>query len=99
MKSFKISFYKSESGELVKIKELFRLADSIDELVAAPPQEFFDMLSDYFPLQGWAEMEENRANVYVIFAPRAAEGVSDIEVNDFREWLDNIKPADFKGTV
>lgn len=99
MKSFKISFYKSEGGELIKIRELFRLADSIDELVASPPQEFMEMLNDYFPLQGWAEMEENRANVYVIFAPRAAEGDKDVEVNDFRKWLDNIKPADFKGTV
>ena len=95
MKSFKISFYKSEGGELSFIKHFFRLADKIEDLVANPPQEFLDMLGDFMPLQGWAEVEESKANIYVIFSPRGSQ-IKDVEQNEFRQWLDKIKPADFK---
>ncbi|MFA6449829.1 MAG: hypothetical protein WCX65_10190 [bacterium] len=98
MKSFKISFYKSDGGELTKLLQFFRLAEKIEDLVANPPQEFLDMLDEYLPLQGWAEMEENRANIYVVFTPRG-NNIRDFEHNEFRRWLDTIKPADFKGAA
>ncbi len=93
MRTFKIIFYKSEKGELVKAQEVFRLANSINELVEAPPQEFFDMLDDYFPLHGWAEIEERRATIFVIFTKRKAN-LQDIDRKDFKEWLESVNPSD-----
>ncbi len=96
MKTFKISFYKSEMGELVKVREFFRLANTVDELVANPPEEFMDMLAEFLPLQGWVEMERDKASVFVIFTSRENRP-KDHEVEEFGKWLENIKPADFKG--
>ncbi|HOX28059.1 MAG TPA: hypothetical protein PLQ76_02765 [bacterium] len=94
MKSFKINFYKSENGSLTKVKELFRLADAVQELISNPPEEFFEMLVDHFPLHGWVEMEEEKANVFVIFVPRGS-ALHDFEREQFRKWLENASPADF----
>jgi hypothetical protein len=98
MKSFKISFFKSEGGELTKLSQFFRIANRIEDLVSNPPQEFLDMLVEYMPVQGWAEIEESRANIYVIFAPRGSH-IGDFEQKQFSNWLETIKPADFKGTA
>ena len=96
MRSFKIAFYKSEQGELTKIREFFRLANTVDELVSNPPEEFMDMLTEFVPLQGWVEMEPDKASVFVIFTPREGK-IMDAEREEFSRWLENIKPADFKG--
>ena len=97
LKNFKIVFYKSELGELVKVKEFFRRAETLQELVADPPDEFFDMLGSFFPLHGWAEIGKENATVFVIFAPRADGGrLPDIEETEFQDWLGNVRPSDFK---
>jgi len=98
VKSFKIVFYRSENGELVKVREFYRFAEGLFELVENPPQEFIDMLEFFVPMHGWAEMEERRANVFVIFTPRDTR-LQEFEKSEFRKWLENIKPADFKGAT
>ena len=96
MKSFKIVFYKSEGGEIVHVKTFFRLAEQLADLIKDPPEEFFDMLDDYSPMHGWAEVEPTRCTVFVIFVPKnAAHVTTDDEASQFREWLGNVKPSDF----
>jgi hypothetical protein len=94
MKSFKISFYESTNGELIKLKELFRLCEAVADLVRNPPPEFFQMLETHFPINGWAEVGEDTGNVYVVFAPRDSV-FQDSEKEAFRDWLDTITPSDF----
>jgi len=97
MKSFKIVFYKSEKGELVHMRTLYRLAEQISDLLDDPPSEFFDIIKEYMPIHGWVEMEETRATVFVIFAPRSVVlGPISEEKEKFREWLNGVKPSDFK---
>jgi hypothetical protein len=96
LKSFKIMFYKTEKGELTLVRTFFRLADSLTDLMKDPPGEFFEMLREYMPVHGWAEVEDVRATVFVIFAPRAVMSASqDEEAASFRDWLNNAKPSDF----
>lgn len=94
MKSFKITFYVSENGELVKAKEFFRFAENLKSLVANPPEEFFEMLESCFPMHGWAEIEQETANVFVIFTPRNIN-LQEVNKDEFRHWLENLKPSDF----
>ena len=99
MKSFKIVFYKSEKGALVHMRTLYRMAAQLMDLVENPPGEFFEILKEFMPIHGWAEMEETRATVFVIFAPRSVIlGAIDEETSKFREWLSEVKPSDFKPT-
>jgi hypothetical protein len=105
-KTFKIVFYISDNGELAHMKTLYREAEQITELVEDPPEEFFSMLSDNLPIHGWAEIEDEKAVVFVIFAPRSEEDqtrrelISPSDTMDerhrFRKWLSQIKPSDFK---
>ena len=95
MKTFKIVFYSSEHGELSKMKEFFREADRIQDLVSEPPEEFFNMLTTFFPVHGWAELEDGSSTIYVIFAPRPAR-LEEVEEGEFLDWLENVQPSDFK---
>jgi hypothetical protein len=95
MRSFKILFYESRMGELVKVKEFFRLAEQISDLVQNPPPEFFEMLESSMPMHGWAEIDEERATVFVIFVPRGGE-LKEVDRKDFVDWLQKVKPGDFK---
>jgi hypothetical protein len=105
-KTFKIVFYVSDNGELAHAKTLYREAEQIAELVEDPPEEFFAMLGDNLPIHGWAEIEDEKAVVFVIFAPRTeadntrreliSPGDANDERNRFRMWLSQIKPSDFK---
>jgi len=98
LRNFKIIFYKSELGELVKVKEFFREAEAIQDLVSDPPDEFFDMLGSFFPVHGWAEIEKEASTVFVIFAPRnkKLDVLGDVDENEFQVWLENVQPSDFK---
>jgi hypothetical protein len=98
VKSFKIVFYKSQNGELVKVREFFRLAENITQLVADPPGEFFQMLEFFLPIHGWAEIEEKSASVFVIFTPRDTK-LQEMENDEFKKWLENIKPDDFSKRI
>lgn len=105
-KTFKIVFYISDNGELAHIKTLYREAEQIAELVEDPPEEFFAMLGDNLPIHGWAEIEDEKAVVFVIFAPRTENDQTRRELispadslderQQFRTWLSQIKPSDFK---
>ncbi len=95
MRSFKIVFYKSESGELVKMKEFFREVDGLQELIADPPDEFFEMLGSFFPVHGWAEMDRERSTVFVVFAPRESD-LDEIDNDEFKDWLNSVSPGDIK---
>ena len=95
MRSFKILFYVSRGGELVKVKEFFRLAEKLSDLVKNPPQEFFEMIESSLPMHGWAEIDEERATVFVIFVPRGGE-LTEVDRKDFVNWLQKVKPGDFK---
>ena len=94
MRNFKIVFYKSELGELIKIKEFYREAAAIHDLVANPPEEFFEMLDSFSPVHGWAELDKTSSTIYVIFAPRGKR-LQEIENTEFLEWLESVSPADF----
>jgi len=95
-KSFKIVFYKSEMGELVKVMTLYRMAEQLSDLINDPPKEFFEMLGEYAPVHGWAEIEDTRAAVFVIFARHGMERTGTAEeAKHFRDWLESVKPSDF----
>lgn len=105
-KTFKIVFYVSDNGELAHMKTLFREAEQIGELVDDPPDEFFDMLMENLPIHGWAEIEDEKAVVFVIFAPRTEDDNTHRELispsdtlderHRFRKWLNQLKPSDFR---
>lgn len=94
MKNFKIVFYKSDLGELVKLKEFFKEAEAVNDLVQDPPDEFIDMLGSFFPVHGWAELEKRNSTIYVIFAERE-EKLETINEDDFKDWLNGASPSDF----
>lgn len=98
MPSFKILFYRSEGGELVKVREFYRVANALSDLVQTPPKEFFDMLEDSLPMHGWAEVDEGRVTVFLIFVPRPGD-LGEVDHDEFVDWLRNIKPSDLSGTA
>jgi len=95
LQTFKIVFYKSHQGNLLKVKEFYRQAEELQELIADPPDEFFEMLNTFMPVHGWAEIEGENNTVYVIFAPRDTR-LEDVEESEFQDWLDHVRPGDFK---
>lgn len=94
MKNFRIVFYKSDLGELVKLKEFFKEAEAVNDLVSDPPDEFIDMLGTFFPVHGWAEIEKRNSTIYVIFAERE-EKLETVDADEFTEWLKEVSPSDF----
>ncbi len=92
--TFRVVFYRSENGELIKVREFARTAASVNDLVSDPPQEFLDMLGDFIPIHGWAEINTENTVVYVIFATRFDSNLEDIGKDDFHIWLDEAKPSD-----
>lgn len=94
MKSFRIVFYKSEEGELIKIKEFVKEAVKLQDLIQDPPDEFFEMLKNYAPVHGWAEMEPVASTVFVIFTERSRK-LPEENDEDFKNWLAEVRPSDF----
>lgn len=96
MKSFKIVFYKSERGQLVHAGTCYRRAVDVADLMDNPPGEFSDLLMTHTPIHGWAEVEESGGTVFVIFAFRTVPlGTPENEVEQFSDWLNDVKPSDF----
>ena len=99
MRVFKIVFYRSENGELTKFKEFYREAEALSDLLENPPDEFYEAMKKLFPLHGWAEVDEERSTVFVIFTVKAKQPKRprrDKEKVEFRNWLKQVKPSDFK---
>jgi hypothetical protein len=104
VKPFKIVFYLSHKGELTLLKTLYRQAEKLVDLVMDPPPEFFELLESHIPIHGWAEIDDDSACVFVIFAPRGStpretesftSRLVDAEEMQFRDWLNQVKPSDF----
>ena len=95
MKDFRIVFYHSNEGELKKLNDFHREAESFSDLVNDPPDEFFEAVKTLFPLHGWVEDDGGSPVVFVIFRSKNKIIKNDAEDRSFRNWLRGVKPADF----